>query len=263
MRRLRTAGGLLLVASTAGACFPASVTAEGRDIGTLYGYFMALAVVVALIVIVPTTIAILRFRRRGDDDRLPTQTRGNLKLELFWTALPALAVLALFAATFVVLTRVEATDAPTTTEVEVTGYRWGWTFTYPREGITVDGLGEPGPEVAVPVGEPITVRMTSADVIHSFYVPVFLFKRDANPGRETEFQFTVEEPGAYRGQCAEFCGIYHARMPFTILAMERPEYDAWLATTRSASPTVTSSGPPSVAPSGIATDAPQPSEEAP
>ena len=243
------------------ACFPASATAEGRDIATLYGYFMALAVVVALVVIVPTTIAILRFRRRAGDDTLPKQTRGHLGLELFWTGLPALAVLGLFAGTFVVLTRVEATDAPAATEIEVTAYRWGWGFVYPAEGISVDGIGEPGPEIAVPVDEPITIRMTSADVIHSFYVPEFLFKRDANPGRETEFQFTVEEVGAYRGQCAEFCGLYHARMPFSVLAMERADYETWLATARAtpASP----SAPGSAAPVESPSDAPRSGDEAP
>jgi len=267
-RRARAAlmgGGLALVTS---GCLPAAVTAEGRDIATLYGYFMALAAIVAAIVIVPTTIAILRFRRRGDDDGLPRQTRGHLGLELTWTALPAIAVIALFIGTFIVLTRVEATDAPRTTEIEVSAYRWGWSFSYPAEGIVIDGFGQPGPEIAVPVDEPITIRMTSADVIHSFYVPEFLFKRDANPGRTTEFQFTVEAEGAYRGQCAEFCGIYHARMPFSVLAMERPAYDAWLETTRAAGPQQPSpERPASPAASGGSsappTDVPASSEEAP
>lgn len=264
MRRLTVLTILVGIALVVSGCFPASATAEGRDITTLYGYFMALAGIVALVVIVPTTVAILRFRRRGEDDALPRQTRGHLGLELFWTGVPALAVLGLFAGTFVVLTRVEATDAPRTTEIEVTAYRWGWSFAYPAEGVVVDGFGEPGPEVAVPVDEPITIRMTSADVIHSFYVPEFLFKRDANPGRETEFQFTVEEVGAYRGQCAEFCGIYHARMPFSVLAMPRAEYETWLATTRAAgSPVPSPIRPGPSDPSASPSDLPQPSEETP
>jgi cytochrome c oxidase subunit 2 len=265
---LAPAAGLgVLPAVMVAGCLPASATAEGRDVATLYGSFMALAAVVALVVIVPTTIAILRFRRRAGDDTLPTQTRGHLGLELFWTGLPALAVLGLFAGTFVVLTRVEATDAPRTTEIEVTAYRWGWSFVYPAEGIAVDGFGEPGPEVAVPVDEPITIRMTSADVIHSFFVPEFLFKRDANPGRQTEFQFTVEEPGAYRGQCAEFCGIYHARMPFSVLVMPRAEFETWLATTRGAgagaSPVPSPSLPGPSEPAAAPSDAPQAPEETP
>jgi cytochrome c oxidase subunit 2 len=81
----------------------------------------------------------------------------------------------------------------------------------------------------VPVGEPVRFRLTSGDVIHSFYVPHFLQKRDANPGRENVFQVTIEEAGTYRGQCAEFCGLYHWRMPFAVTAVPRAEYESWLA----------------------------------
>ncbi len=245
--RLARLGSAGLLAIVAGGCFPAAATAEGRDIGTLYGGFMAVAAVVSLVVLVPATLAILRFRRRGGGG-LPTQNRGHVGLELTWTALPAITVVGLFIATLLVLLRVDATSAPQTTEISVTAFRWGWRFDYPQEGVTVEGLGEPGPEIAVPVGEPITLHMASSDVIHSFYVPLFLFKRDVNPDRPTTFQFTVEEPGTYRGQCAEFCGIYHARMPFSVLALARPEYDAWLTTARAAADPAPS-GSPSVAPS--------------
>jgi cytochrome c oxidase subunit 2 len=81
----------------------------------------------------------------------------------------------------------------------------------------------------VPVGRPIRLTLAAQDVIHSFYVPVFLFKRDAVPGRESIFEFTVEEPGTYRGQCAEFCGVFHSRMPFSIRAVPEAEFVAWLA----------------------------------
>ena len=83
--------------------------------------------------------------------------------------------------------------------------------------------------MVVPVGEPVHVLLTSDDVIHSFYVPAFLFKRDAIPGHPTEFDFTVDEPGGYGGQCAEFCGVYHDRMLLTVRAVTRPEFESWLA----------------------------------
>jgi cytochrome c oxidase subunit II len=88
----------------------------------------------------------------------------------------------------------------------------------------------------VPVGEPVRVTVASADVVHSFYVPQFLFKRDAVPGRESSFDFTVEDAGTYRGQCAEFCGIYHSRMPFTVRAVSRTDYDAWVSSQPKSSP---------------------------
>ena len=80
--------------------------------------------------------------------------------------------------------------------------------------------------------ENVHVTLTGNDVVHAFYVPRFLFKQDAIPGRENEFAFTVDEPGRYGGQCAEFCGVYHSGMPFTIVAVTRPEYEAWLAAHR-------------------------------
>ena len=225
--RHRVAAGALASIMVAG-CLPAVVTPEGRDIATLYVGFMVVATVFVLAVIVPTTIAILRFRgRRGDE--LPAQRRGHLGIEILWTAIPAVTVVGLFIATLLVLARVEATDAPGATEIRVTAFRWGWTFEYPQNGVAVSGIGTLGPEVAVPVDEPITLTMNSVDVVHSFYVPVFLFKRDVVPGRETTFQFTVEEAGRYGGQCAEYCGVFHARMPFAVVAMPRAEFDAWLA----------------------------------
>ena len=100
----------------------------------------------------------------------------------------------------------------------------------------MEGVREPGPEVYVPVDENVHVTLTGNDVVHSFYVPRFLFKQDAIPGRENVFAFTVDEPGRYGGQCAEFCGVYHSGMPFTIVAVARPDYDAWLAANRGPEP---------------------------
>jgi cytochrome c oxidase subunit 2 len=90
--------------------------------------------------------------------------------------------------------------------------------------------------VDVPVGETIHVSLVGNDVIHSFFVPQFLFKKDAIPGRVNEFAFTVDAPGTYRGQCAEFCGVYHSQMPFTIVGVSRPDYEAWLAAQKAATP---------------------------
>ena len=83
--------------------------------------------------------------------------------------------------------------------------------------------------MVVPVGEPIHIVLTSADVDHAFYVPQFLFKRDAIPGHPERVRLHDHDPGTYNGQCAEFCGIYHDRMLLTVQAVSRPEYDAWLA----------------------------------
>ncbi len=248
MRRVaRALAGAGVLAVVAGGCIPATPPAEGREIAGLFALFNGLAAVIGLFVAGLITIAIIRYRRRRGDDTLPTQTRGHLGLELLWTGVPALIVAGLFVATFIVLTRVESTDATPGTKLEVTAFRWGWTFEYPDEDVSVSGLGIPGPVVVLPVGEPIHLSMQSTDVIHSLAIPQFLFKRDVNPGFVNEFQFTIEEPGDYGGQCAEFCGIYHSQMPFTIRAVSRADYEAWLAA-QPAAPSLPPSLEPSVAP---------------
>lgn len=235
-RRRRPAAaraGLLLLAATALAgCLPAAATAEARRVEQLYATFMGIAAVVALVVLGLTLFAILRYRRRGRDD-LPPQVHGNTRFELVWTAIPIATIVGLLAMTVGVLNGFdEGVRASPAVEVRVTAFRWGWRFEYPDAGVRVEGIGEPGPEVRVPVGEPVRVTLTGADVIHAFYVPEFLFKKDAVPGRDNQFAFTVDEPGRYAGQCAEFCGIYHARMPFAVVAVPRAEFDAWLAARR-------------------------------
>ena len=127
--------------------------------------------------------------------------------------------------------------------VDVSAFRFGWIFeymdpgsldaetgTYEPEGITISGGGREGaPEMTLPVGEPVLIRLTAADVIHSWYVPAFFFKRDAIPGRVNEFELTIEKPGVYGGQCAEFCGLAHGDMYFSVNAIAADEYDAWVA----------------------------------
>jgi cytochrome c oxidase subunit II len=228
---------LALMALVASGCLPAAASSQARDVAALYTGFIAIAAVVAIIVFGGTTWSVLRYRRRRNEapGSLPPQTHGSLRLESTWTAIPIITVLVLFGATLLVLSRMESTSATPGAVIRVEAFRWGWTFQYPDLGISVSGIGSPGPEIVVPAGEPVRVTVTSNDVVHSFYVPQFLFKRDAVPGRASSFDFTAD-PGTYRGQCAEFCGIYHSRMPFTVRAVSRIDYDAWVAGQPKSSP---------------------------
>jgi cytochrome c oxidase subunit 2 len=230
-RPFRRATGTLALAAVGlvvAGCLPAPATAEARSIAQLYTVFVVLAIIVGALVFGLTTYAVLRYRA-GRDRSLPPQTKGNLKAEAVWTVVPILTVLGLFAGTLIVLGRVETRAPQPGAQIEVEAFRWGWSFSYPQAGVTITGVSPDAPEAVVPVGEPIQVTLSAADVNHAFYVPVFLFKRDAIPGRVSSFDFTVDAPGRYGGQCAEFCGIYHARMPFSIRAVSRADYDAWLA----------------------------------
>ena len=219
------------VALAAAGCVPDAATTEGREVQQLYIGVHVLAVLVGAFVAALITISIVRFRRRRDDDSLPDQHRGNVGLEIVWTAIPAGIVAVLFAATLIVLSGIDSTSATPGVRMDVTAFRWGWTFEYSDEDVAVTGVGGPGadgPTVVVPVGEPIQMTVRSNDVIHSLAIPQFLFKRDVNPGWVNTFEFTVERPGDYGGQCAEFCGIYHSVMPFTLRAVEAGEYRSWL-----------------------------------
>ena len=133
--------------------------------------------------------------------RCLSNATGTHGLEIAWTAIPAGIVAILFAATVIVLTHVDSTAATPGVRLDVTAFRWGWTFDYPDEEVAVTGLGgpgEPGPTVVVPVGEPITFTLRSNDVIHSLAIPQFLFKKDVNPGLVNTFQVTVDDAGRLR-----------------------------------------------------------------
>jgi cytochrome c oxidase subunit 2 len=226
---------LAAVGLAASGCLPAPATEQGRSIADLYGIFFAVAVVVALAVWIPATWAIVRHRRRPAGDELPGQIRGDLRLEALWTILPALTVVVLFVLTLIALGPVQARRQGSV-NLNVTAFRWGWQFTFPDDGVQVTGVLGQTAEVVLPVGEPVHVTLTAKDVVHAFYVPAFLYKHDANPGRQQTFDLTIAQPGVYGGQCAEFCGTFHSRMPFTIRAVNRADYESWLAAQPKASP---------------------------
>ncbi len=240
MSRLRLVLALCVGALVVGGCLPAPATEQARQIADLYRIFGAGSIVVAGIVWGAATVALVRSRRR--DDSLPRQVAGNLLLEGLWTAIPLVTVLVLFGLTLATLSSVDARQ-PGGVALNVTAFRWGWTFSYPDGGVAVSGVAGGSPEVVVPVGEPIHVTLSSPDVNHAFFVPRFLFKRDAIPGRPTTFDFRVDRAGSYPGACAEYCGVFHANMTFSVRAVSRAEFDAWLAANRGSAPPSPSPSP--------------------
>ena len=229
---------LWLSAIAVAGCLPTAVTRQGRAVNDLWTAFLVPAIVVAAIVWGLTTFAILRYRRRdATSHELPRQISGDRRFEVAWTVVPIATVVVLFWLTVTAVARIDERTAGGI-NVAVSAFRWQWRFDYPDDGVSVVGLPDAPAEMVVPVGEPVHVTLSSPDVIHSFYVPAFLFKRDAIPGRPTEFEFTVEEPGAYGGQCAEFCGVGHAAMNLTVRAVSRADYETWLAQNQSPAGTV-------------------------
>lgn len=140
--------------------------------------------------------------------------------------MPTIVLIGLVALTVGALRRIPATAPSAEVVIEVTGHQWWWEVQYPDQGITLRD------EIRIPVGQPIQMRLTSADVIHSFWVPQLHGKFDLIPGRTHVFVLQANEPGEYRGQCAEFCGLSHARMTFTVVAVPPEEFTVWLDSQR-------------------------------
>jgi len=179
--------------------------------------------------------SMIRYRRRGDE--LPPQIHGNNKLELTWTLIPLLLVIVLFVVTIQGQNKALQKSTRPALEVDVLAFQWSWRFAYEGQGVEV--VGSPGnvPELVVPVGQPVRIRLRSADVVHSFYVPRTLFKRQAIPGRTTEFDLTFEKVGTYQGHCVQFCGLAHDDMLFRVRVVSPGEFQSWLAqASRSGSP---------------------------
>ncbi len=208
------------------------VTDRGVATRQLYNIVFYIAVVIFVLVEGLIVFSVFRFRRKPGDDTLPPQTHGNNLVEVIWTVIPTAIVLALFFMSWQTLNTV---DAATKSDVHVRAVaaRFQWQFDY----LDADGktlftqslpVGEDG-GLVLPVGEPVHITLRSPDVIHAFYVPKFLFKRDVIPGKENNFDFTVEEPGTYRGQCAELCGPYHGSMIFEVNAKSKADFDTWMA----------------------------------
>jgi cytochrome c oxidase subunit 2 len=174
--------------------------------------------------------AIFRFRGRPDDAE-PRQIHGNTAIEIVWTLIPALILAAIAVPTVKGIFRTNAFPEGEAVHVQVVGHQWWWEFRYPDLKVTTAN------ELHIPVGKTVEIREISNDVVHSFWPPRFAGKRDVFPGRETRMWFKAEAEGLYPGQCAEFCGIQHARMAFHIRAQSPGDFDAWIKHMQSKGPT--------------------------
>jgi cytochrome c oxidase subunit 2 len=214
----------------------APVTDRARATRDLYDIVFLIGAAIFVIVEAMIVYTVFRYRRKAGDDALPAQTHGNNLVEVIWTAIPTAIVLFLFVLSWQTLNTVEA-RTPGDVNVRAVAAQYQWRFDYLDRPDGPDAkvlfsqalpVGEDG-GLVLPVGEPIHISLTSPDVLHAFYVPKFLFKRDVVPGKRNTFDFTVEEPGTYRGQCAELCGAFHGSMIFEVHAKPAADFDAWLA----------------------------------
>lgn len=217
--------------------FPEGVTEEATEVRQLWTGSVIAALVIGFIVWGLIIWSVIFHRKKGDD--LPRQTAYNLPLEIAYSIFPFIIIAALFFFTVTVQNDVqERSDDPDTT-IAVNAFKWNWQFVYPEttgadgEPVNTVGATDEIPILVMPVDQDVRFEVASADVIHSFWVPEFLFKLDVIPGnengRDNVFEVHANEEGAYVGRCAELCGSYHAYMNFEVRVVSADDYDAYLA----------------------------------
>ncbi len=171
-------------------------------------------------------------RRRKGTTGLPPQIRYNVPIETLYIIAPLLAVGSFFFFTARDESKIEKVSTESAHEITVTGIQWSWQFTYASDGdetTTVTGTPGKPPTLVLPEGELVRFTLHSDDVIHSFWIPAFLYKLDVIPGQTNRFEVVPEKQGTFKGKCAELCGQDHARMLFNVRVVPAQEYDDYVS----------------------------------
>ena len=218
---------------------PIGKTATGLHVGLLWVMGVISLIVLALLIWV-----IVHYRRGANPT--PSKTTHNTTIEVVWTLVPVLILVAIAIPSISLLTKQYESPPEDAVTIKVIGYQWYWGYAYPDNG-GFEVISNMMPEdearakgfpaqlevdnrMVVPVDTPLRIQTTAADVIHAFAVPSLWFKIDAVPGRLNERLLTIEEPGIYYGQCSELCGARHGYMPIAIEALPRDQWVAWVRT---------------------------------
>ena len=241
-------GGLVLLGSFTALNIDKGVTEESTDIWNLYQATLVISMIIYFGVTAGIIWAIFRFQKRGSE--LPPQIHGSNVLELGWTIVPVIILVALFIPSFIVMRDLKTppSDDDAGLVVEVIGHQWWWEFVYCTNGDcestsnvriqrtppNYDDLQPP--VLVVPTGQKVKAYVRSTDVVHSFYWPRSLYKLQAIPGNVNQLYFTVKsgEEGTYSGQCYQFCGLRHSDMLFIVDARTPAEFQSWLSAERAA-----------------------------
>lgn len=201
---------------------------EGDSVLHLWRGLLLTATVLGAIVLALLAFGIVRYRRRGRTD-LPSQHAGHVPLEVLYTAIPFVVVAAIFVVGLRTQDHIDS-HGPVDLDVGVTGFQWGWRFEYTGTPVVVQSTPGEDPVLVLPLGRTVRFTLASRDVIHSFFVPAFEWKRDAIPGYRNTIVLVPNRVGDDVGHCAEFCALDHARMNFVVRVVPPDEFDQWLRT---------------------------------
>ena len=195
---------------------------------------LAVCAVIFVIVVALLVYTVARFRHRpGDDGHEPPQVYGSNQIELAWTVIPILIVFVLSLVTARTIAEVQnAVRPPSALNVTVVGHQWWWEIRYPAQGVvTANELHVPVSDTAHP--SPTFLKLESADVAHSFWVPQLAGKTDVIPNRANNMWIEPTTPGTYLGNCAEYCGTQHARMLIRVIVHQPGDFEKWVASQQS------------------------------
>jgi cytochrome c oxidase subunit 2 len=204
--------------------FPEVAAEEATQVDLLYDVLLIASWPIFVLVMTIAIYSVIRFRARPGDTRDGEPIHGNARLEIVWITIPFLLVVGLMIPTIFVLQEIEE-PKPDTLVVDVRAEQFTWSFAYPEEG------PEPVPssDLNLPIGRPVEFRISTEDVIHSFWVPEFRLKSDAVPGLTTTVRLTPSKEGTYNVVCAELCGAGHSTMRQTVNVMPEEDFTAWLS----------------------------------
>ncbi|MGH9125218.1 MAG: aa3-type cytochrome oxidase subunit II [Acidimicrobiales bacterium] len=205
---------------------PAPADTQAKQTLYLWQGVFVTALVVMAIVWGLIFWSIIRYRKRGNETSLPRQTQYHIPLEITYTVIPVVIVAIIFFFVVHAENIVDSTSATPAVSVKVEGFQWGWRFTYLTPAGTpmappIVGNQYSQPVLTLPAGETVRLQLVSDDVIHSFFVPDFLFKRDLVPGINNVVELYIDKTGTFQGHCAEFCGLHHADMNFLVKAVPK------------------------------------------
>jgi cytochrome c oxidase subunit 2 len=207
--------------------FPPQASAQAHRVDTLYDVLIVASVPMFVLVTGVVLFSVLKFRMRpGEEDKDGPPIHGNTRLEVVWTALPAIMLVSLCSYAFVVLRDIEKKPAGAEMNVDVMSQQFEWSFSYPHS--VTGGQPQGSTELYLPQGQPVVFHVRSKDVLHAFYVPAFRLQIDAVPGQTDDVRATPTRLGTYPLVCAELCGLGHSTMRSTVHVVTPAAFHAWL-----------------------------------